>query len=609
MAHKKSLKIIGLSCLFHDSAAALIIDDKVVAAAAEERFSRIKHDSSFPFKALEWLLQSNNIAYNELDAIVFYEKPLVKFERVLSQHLQHFPKSLPTFMQTTSSWLNQKLNVKKTLREQCEYYGPLLFAPHHLAHAASSYYLSGFDDAALITVDGVGEWATTTIGHAQKNTITLEKEIRFPYSIGLLYSTITAYLGFRVNYDEYKVMGLAAYGDPCPFQKHFRKLVQLHPDGSYQLNMHYFDFDWAQHMPNPAMEKLFGKPIRKSDEPIQHFHAAIAAALQERTEQAVFNLARAAHRQHPSDNLCFAGGVALNSLMNGKLLKKTPFKNLFIPPDPSDAGGALGAALHGSFAIMNNPNILKKSDERILISDQKPNYSNVEPTSQRKQSEIRHKLANSFSPYLGPGYDWYQIESSLTQEGLGYQVLKRDQLIKKTAQELADGNVVAWFNGKMEWGPRALGNRSILAAATSAEMKELINVKVKKREPFRPFAPVIRTEKARDYFETDTPLPQSADYMVVVYPFHQQIIDDNLVPAVVHQDGSGRLQTVSRKDNPDYYDLLEKYEQLTGIKCFINTSLNIQEPIVCSVADVISTFKRSEMDVLVVGKYLVSKKY
>jgi carbamoyltransferase len=566
------MKVLGISCYYHDAAAALIIDNKAVAAAAEERFSRKKHDNNFPHLAIEFCLNQAGLAINEIDAIAFYEKPLIKFDRILHQHLAHFPKSYKSFVESMGSWVNQKLNIKETVKKDCHYFGPVYFVPHHLSHAASSYYLSDFKEATTVTIDGVGEWATTTVGAAKGNKISIEKEMHFPHSLGLLYSTMTAFLGFKVNNDEYKVMGLSAYGNPKPYMRHFRHLIKSNPDGSYQLNMRYFDFDWAKHMPSTAIRELFGMPIRTKNDPITQKHANIAAALQKTLEETVFNLLTKAHQQFPSDNLCLAGGVALNSLMNGKILSNTPFKNLYIPPDPGDGGGALGAALEVSLRLRRN---------------------------------TAKKTTFDFSPYLGPSFEWYQIEPILTKYNLSYSQLDRDQLVQKTASLLTQNHVVGWFQGKMEWGPRALGNRSFLASARTAEMKDIINAQVKKREMFRPFAPVILEEKTDEYFKCDAPLPNSAKYMVVVYPFQEDKKAD--VPAVVHQDGTGRLQTIAREDNPLYYDVIKAYAQKTGIPIIINTSLNVQEPIVCTPEDAVKCFLNTDVNYMVIGDYLITK--
>ena len=564
--------VLGVSCYFHDSAACIIKDGEIIAAAAEERFSRIKHDKSFPKLAIEYCLDSLNIAANEIDFIAFYEKPLVKFERVISQHLQNFPKSLPQFVENMSSWVNEKIDMRKVFRKELNYFGEVLFVDHHTSHAASAYYLSGYKKSAIVTIDGVGEWSTTTIGFGKGNKIKIEKEINFPNSLGLLYSTLTTYLGFSANNSEYKVMGLAAYGNAKRFENHFDKLITVFEDGSYELNMEYFDFDWANHMPSKKMISLFGHPIRKRDAKVYKYHEDIAAALQKKIEDVIFNLLKEVYKLYGTDNLCLAGGVALNSVMNGKLLKRTPFKSFFIPPDPSDAGAAMGAALYVNNSFSKNRVESKK-----------------------------------FHPYLGPSYPWHKIKKELDNYGLKYHLFtNRKKLIEEVADLLNKRKVIGWFQGRMEWGPRALGNRSILASATTEEMRDIINAKVKKREMFRPFAPVILEDKVSQYFEADDKLSPSVKWMLTVYPFKD--IGKKEVPAVVHVDGTGRLESLNRDDNPIYYDLLHAYYKKTGIPIIINTSFNVRgEPIVCNPKNAIDCFLQTDIDYLVIGDFIVKK--
>ncbi len=576
------MKILGLSCFYHDSAACLMIDGKIVAAGAQERFSRIKHDNNFPKLAIDYCLKEAGLAINELDTIVFYEKPIWKFDRIIHQHLEKFPISYQAFIDTSATWLNQKLNIKKILKDELHYHGQITFLPHHLSHSASTYYLSPFQKATIVTIDGVGEWATTTVGMGQKDKIQIDQEIKFPHSLGLLYSTLTAYLGFRVNNDEYKVMGLAAYGDPKPYKKYFDQLITLHTDGSYTLNMKYFDYTWAQHMPAKEMVKLFGYPIRKAESKIYKYHQDIAAALQQKLEAAVFNLLIKTYQKYKIDNLCLAGGVALNSVMNAKILRNTPFKKLYIPPDPSDAGAAMGAALY----VDRNP--------EFIDQNQKNKTSHV-------------VMAKSFSPYLGPSYMSFQVKQALDEARLKYKFYQdRQQLLEKVSDFLIKKKVIGWYQGRMEWGPRALGNRSILAAATSRDMQDILNAKVKKREMFRPFAPVILKEYFDEYFQADQPLPKIADYMLLVYPFTKKGMVK--IPATTHVDGTGRPQSIARKDNPLYYDLVDTYRQKTGIPVIINTSFNIRgEPIVCTPQDAIRCFLGTEIDYLVIDGFVVEK--
>lgn len=564
--------ILGISCYFHDSAACIIKDGEIIAAAAEERFTRIKHDNNFPKKAIEFCLDSLNIAANEIDLISFYEKPLIKLERIFYQHLDNFPKNYKQFIKSMGPWLSYKLDLKKTIEKEINYFGEINFIEHHMSHAASSFYLSPFKKASIVTIDGVGEWATTTVGKGNNQNIEIKKQINFPHSLGLLYSTLTTYLGFAANNSEYKVMGLAAYGNKTTYEKEFDKLIKIFEDGSFKLNMEYFDFDWAERMPSKKMIELFKHPVRKKDGPVKKYHEDIAAALQAKLEQVVFNILNQVYKEQKNKNLCLAGGVALNSVLNGKILKNTKFEKIFIPPDPSDAGAAMGVAI----------------------------YSYIQKTNKKIKND-------SFNPYLGPEYQWFQIEKELKKLNLKYKLIKDDQeLIEKTAKLIEKEKVIGWFQGKMEWGPRALGNRSILASATKTKMRDIINAKVKKREMFRPFAPVILEEKTKEYFDTDTNISPAARWMLMVYPFKNKGIKE--VPAVVHVDQSGRLETLIRKDNPKYYDLVKSYYKKTKIPIIINTSFNVRgEPIVCTPKDAINCFLATDIDYLVIDNYLVRK--
>ncbi len=562
--------ILGISCFYHDAAACLIRDGEIVAAAAEERFTRKKHDNGFPKKAIQFCLDYAGIAANELDIVGFYEKPLIKFDRIFHQHLQHFPKSFSTFKQTAGSWFTQKLNIEDLLKKEFDYHGKVAYIPHHLSHAASTYFLSPFKNACVVTIDGVGEWATTTIGQGRGAEVHIDQEIQFPHSLGLLYSTLTTYLGFSANDAEYKVMGLAAYGNPEPFREQFDQLITVFEDGSYQLNMKYFDYDWADHMASNELIKLFGHPPREPESKAEKYHEDIAAALQEKLEQVVFALLNAAYKKYKTKNLCLAGGVALNSVMNGKILRNTPFTDLFIPPDPSDAGGAMGVALNLYF------------------------------------NKVKRRKMIEFHSYLGPEFSWYQIRRALEEAGLQYTFVKQNELAAKVAKLITQQKVIGWFQGRMEWGPRALGSRSILASAAKEEMKDIINARVKHRELFRPFAPVILHEKVQKYFVTDEKIPISAKWMLMVYPFKKIGAKD--VPAVVHVDGTGRLQTLEREDNPLYYDVIKEHHKLTKVPVIINTSFNVRgEPIVCTPEDAIACFLHTDIDYLVMDQFIIGK--
>lgn len=578
------MKILGLSCYYHDSAAAIIVDGKIVAAAAEERFSRTKHDNRFPKQAIEFCLRQAHLASNELDAIVFYEKPIIKLERIFAQHLDYFPKSYIRFIQHMGQWLTHRLRFREILKEELHYFGKVYFIDHHLSHAASSYYLSNFSSASIVTIDGVGEWATTTIGSGDGNRIAIKQQINFPHSLGLLYSTFTTYLGFEANDAEYKVMGLAAYGVVNPqLLRKFDQLIKVYADGSYRLNMDYFAFGYGTYMYNQKFIDLFGNPPRQKESAVTKFHEDLAATLQHKLEQVVFHLLTQVYKKQKNPNLCLAGGVALNSVMNGKLLDNTPFKRLFIPPDPSDAGGAMGAALY--FAA---------------------NFDQLD----------KDRLSNAFSPYLGPEFSWHQIVKTLKQykqkKLIDYQLITdQKKLLNVVTDHLVAKKIIAWFQGKMEWGPRALGNRSILAAATEKEMQEIINSRVKNRELFRPFAPVIFEHKITDYFrvskKTKVDASASNRWMLTVYPFLEKM--KKKVPAVVHVDGSGRLESLRRQDNHLYYDLLDAYYRKTDIPILINTSFNVRgEPIICRPEEAVECLLKTDIDYLVIDQFLVTKK-
>lgn len=565
------MKILGISCYYHDSSACILIEGEVVAAAAEERFTRKKHDNSFPLHSIHYCLKEADLAANQLDYIVFYEKPVIKFERLLHQHLNHFPKSFKTFVSAIPSWTNEKLNVRNTIQKKLHYTKEVLFVPHHLSHAASTYYLSDFKDASIVTIDGVGEWTTASIGLGKDQNIHIEKEIRFPHSLGLLYSTITAYLGFRVNNSEYKVMGLAAFGEPGEFRHIFDKLIHLYKDGSFGLELEYFTYEWSERMFNNKLEKLFGYPARKPESEIKSYHQNIAAALQESFEKAVFNILNTAYKQQQNPNLCLAGGTALNSAANGKIIQNTPYKNVYIPPDPGDGGASMGAALYAH------------------------------------QQLTKSRPVVNFTPYLGPSYPWHKIHQSLHNSGLPYKYLSsRKKLVNQVVKYLTEDKVIGWYQGRMEWGPRALGNRSILASAAKEKMRDIINAKIKKREMFRPFAPVILENHIDKLFHAKNQPPTLAKYMLTILPFKS--IGKKTIPATVHVNNTGRPQTVNKSDNPLYYQLLKTYYQKTGIPAIINTSFNVRgEPIINTPEEAVNCFLTTDIDILVMDQYIVSK--
>lgn len=568
--------ILGLSCYYHDSSAALLKDGVIVAAAEEERFTRRKHDTRFPINAAKYCLKSQGITIDEIDYVGFYEKPFLKFERVLHQHVYSFPKTLKTFLSSTPSWINEKLRVPRTIKKQLGFKKGVLFIEHHLAHAASTFLVSPFTEAAIVTVDGVGEWTTTTFGKGTDNQIELMKEIRFPHSIGLIYSTITAYLGFSVNNSEYKVMGLAPYGDMnSETNEHYKKLrnvVDVKDDGSFHLNMKYFTYHYKDRMPSKKLCELLGGPVAKSGVEMTQRHKNIAAAGQLLTEEIMTKILNHAHKETKSDNLVLAGGVALNSVYNGKILKKTPFKKLWIQPNASDGGTSIGVASYIYHTILNH--------------------------------ERQYVLNNA---YLGPAYSESEIKKFLEANKVNYTSFANDkELIAHTAKLLIKDAVVGWFQKGMEWGPRALGARSILANPCNPYAKKLLNEKVKHREKFRPFAPVVCEDDALTYFDCDNPIPEPTDYMLMVYPVRKEW--HGKIPSVTHVDGSGRLQTIRREQNHLYYDLIKEFGKLSGIPILINTSFNIRgEPIVCTPYDAYKCMMGTGIDYLVMGRFLIKR--
>jgi len=557
--------ILGLSCFYHDSAACLLKDGSIVAACQEERFSGIKHDWRFPVESIRYCLQEEGISIDDIDLAGFYEKPILKFERVLETFLAVAPRGYLAFLDIIPSWLKQKLWIPHILNKNLGYKRKLLYCEHHMAHAASSYFVSPFDEAAILTVDGVGEWATASCGYAKGNKITLTHEMRFPNSLGLLYSAITSFLGFKVNNDEYKVMGMAPYGQPEFYDLFLKELVNLKPDGSLGLNLKYFLFQYGRKMFNTKrFKELFGVPPRISESKISQKYFNIAASLQKVTETVILKMAEYLYNETRIRNLCLAGGVALNSVANGRLLKEGPFNNIFIQPAAGDAGGAVGAA----YAVYHQ-------------------YSG---------RADRHPLKNL---YLGPSYSMDNIRAAIEKEKLQHKELSDMDLMQTVAGLLDDGKVIGWFQGRMEFGPRALGNRSILADPRNAGMKDILNNKVKFRESFRPFAPVVTEKNASQYFEIDQPSP----YMLLTVP-----VKSDRIPAVTHVDRSARVQTLEKDTNPRLYALIREFEKLTGVPVLLNTSLNIKgEPIAMTPSDALNCFQNSGMDGLVLENFLLLK--
>lgn len=567
--------ILGISCYYHDSSATLIKDGRVLAAAQEERFTRKKHDNSFPVNAICFCLNECNLNIEDIDYIGFYEKPLIKFERLLFQYLETFPFSLKTFVTSIPSWATEKLRLVKTIKKKLKYKKGVIFIDHHTAHAASCFFLSRFDKAAILTIDGVGEWTTAAWGVGKNNNIELFQNINFPHSLGLLYSTITAYLGFKVNNSEFKVMGLAAYGeknkDKNPYYKKILKLVDIKKDGSFRLNMSYFAFTYTNKMPSDKMIELFDGAVDKGGE-LTKKHKDIAAALQLVTEEIIVKMLNYIHKRTGCDNLVFAGGVALNSVMNGKILKETGFKEVWIQPDASDGGGSMGVAAYIYFSILKNK--------------RKNGLDNI---------------------YLGPSFSDGEILSFLEDKGVEYHEFKdKKELVGTTANLIFQNKVVAWFQGRMEWGPRALGSRSILANPCNPEMKNILNNKVKHRESFRPFAPAVCEDDVHQYFDCEKPLSEITYYMLATYPIIPKW--RGVIPSVVHVNGTGRLQAVRKNQNLLYYELIKEFGKLSGVPVLINTSFNVRgEPIVCSPFDAYSCMMNTEIDYLVMENFLIKK--
>jgi carbamoyltransferase len=568
------MNVLGIACYYHDSSATLLRDGVVVAAAEEERFSRKKHDHGFPSQAVNFCLRAGGIQMEDIDYVAFYERPILKFERVLSQHLQMFPWSLKTFLSSMPSWLSEKLRVRKIIRKKLRYIGPVVFVGHHQSHAAAAFLPSPFEKAAILTVDGVGEWQTTTLGIGEGSNVKLIREISFPHSLGLLYSTITAYLGFSVNNSEYKVMGLAPCGDmnrtSNSYYTKLKKVIDVKPDGSFHLDMKYFTFHFGDRMPSDTLCALLGGPIERRDAEMNRRHKDIAAALQLITEDVLTRILAHLHTLTKTNSVVLAGGVALNSVYNGKILETSPFEKVWIQPNASDGGSSMGAALFLWNSILKN-----------------------ERTYEMK------------SAYLGPVFSDDDIRSFLDENHIVYTRFSSDaEVARNTARLVFENQVVGWFQLGMEWGPRALGSRSIISNATDPKMQEILNVKVKHREKFRPFAPAVCSDDASTYFECDTPIPDPTDYMLMVYPIKEEF--RNAIPAVTHVDGSGRLQTVHRYQNPLYYDLIKEFGKISGIPIIVNTSFNIRgEPIVCSPKDAYRCMMGTGIDCLVMGRYLI----
>lgn len=597
--------VLGISAFYHDSAAALLDGNQIVAAAQEERFTRNKHDASFPHNAVRWCLERADARADDVARVVFYDKPFLKFERLLETYVAFAPRGFKSFSKAIPIWMKEKLFQKEMLRRELEAHGSdvdwrakLLFAEHHQSHAASAFYPSPFDDAVVLTMDGVGEWATTSVAIGHGTDLEMAREIHFPHSLGLLYSAFTSYLGFRVNSGEYKVMGLAPYGEARFVPTILEHLIDLKADGTYRLNMEYFDYCTALKMTNAKFDRLFGKPSRSAHEPLTQHHMDIAASIQALVEEALLRMTRTLQAETGITNLCLAGGVALNCVANGKILSDGRFKDLWVQPAAGDAGGALGAALLVSHRLFGEPRQGTGSSD-----------SGVRDDAMR-------------GAFLGPEFSSSEIREALDVAGAVYEQLVESELLKSTVAALTRGEAVGWFQGRMEFGPRALGNRSILADARVPSMQKTLNLKVKHREGFRPFAPSVTRADVGDWFD----LQRDSPYMLLVADvvakqrlsrptpdgvagLSRMDYPHSKIPAVTHVDYSARVQTVHAETNPKYHALLECFKEKTGCPVLLNTSFNVRgEPIVCTPTDAFRCFMGTDIDCLAIGSYFLRKK-
>ena len=564
--------ILGISCYYHNSAACIIKDGEVVAAVEEERFTRKKFDDGFPSEAIDYCMNEAGITTKDLECVVFYDKSILKFERLLDNYITLAPLGLKSFLNVIPKWLHKRIWVKEEIKKHLKYNGEIIFPEHHISHAAYAFFTSPFNQSAILSVDGVGEWTTTAFGTGKNTSINLTNDIRWPHSLGLFYSAFTYFLGFRVNEGEYKLMGLASYGKPKYYDLIMNNLIDVKEDGSIHLNMKYFAYTHANKMVNSKFEDLFDCKVRKEDSEIQQIHFDIGASAQLVLEEILLKMVNHVYKETKLDNLCLCGGVALNGVANGKILKEGPFKKIHIPPSPGDAGSAIGCAMYAYYSIFQK--------ERNISLD--------------KDSMIRNNV------YIGPEYNNEKIEEFLKLHNIPYEKLEHDHLLKKTVELISKQKVVGWYQGRMEWGPRALGNRSILGDPRSEKMKDILNEKIKHREKFRPFAPSILEEYTSEYFDIDI----SSPYMLLV----AKVKKPEIIPAITHIDGTGRLQTVSKKSNPLYYDLINEFFNQTGVPVLINTSMNVRgEPIVNTPEHAFSMLLKTDMDAIVMGNYLIQK--
>jgi len=600
-----TIKILGISAFYHDSAAALIVDGKVKSAIQEERFTRKKHDDSFPENSIRYILKSNNTTISDIDHIVFYEKPLLKFERLLETYLDNSPFGIQSFSKSMPVWSQEKIfqkqNIFSYLKEIDQEFNDIKkihFVEHHISHAASAFYPSPFEDAIILTADGVGEWATTTVAIGNKNNLEMKKEINYPHSLGLIYSAFTYYCGFKVNDGEYKLMGLAPYGDPKYFNLITDKLMDIKEDGSFRMNQYYFDYSTGLRMINKKFEKLFGMKSRDMNSThIDQFYMDIAASIQKVLEFSLLKICYSIRDEYNLKNLCMAGGVALNCVANGKILEKKIFDNIWVQPAAGDAGGAIGSALYVWHNLVNQKNNYKEKNQQVLVDDMNGSY-------------------------LGPEFTKEEIKKSLDTMGAKYKFLEEEILIDTVSKKLSESKAIGWFQGKMEFGPRALGNRSILADPRSENMQKNLNLKIKYRESFRPFAPAILSEEVNNWFELETDSP----YMLLVSKIkgNKKIklennqknlkgikkldIKRSLIPAITHVDYSARVQTVNKNDNPIFYKLIKRFQNITGVPILVNTSFNVRdEPIVNSIEDAYKCFLKTDLDYLVCGNFFLEK--
>ena len=565
---------LGISCYYHDSAAAILKDGHVVAAVEEERFSRKKFDDGFPRMAIDWCLKEAGITPEQINSVAFYDKPVLKFERLLDNYIAVAPRGLYSFLNVIPKWLHKRLWIKEEIKKHIRgYQGDIIFPEHHMSHAAHTFFTSPFDEAAILTVDGVGEWSTTSFGSAENTSVKLTNDIRWPHSIGMFYSAFTYFLGFKVNEGEYKLMGLSAYGKPKYYDLILNEILDVKNDGSLHLNLKYFAFTYDKVMTNQKFAELFGIPRREENVKAEQIHYDIAASAQKVLEDIMLKMVNHVHKKTGMKNLCLGGGVALNGVANYRILKEGPFESVHIPPSPGDGGSAIGCAQYLYY--------IHKKQRRIIVQDH----------AKRIQENV----------YVGPSFSNDEIKSFLEENNIDYEYLTREQLLQTTAKLISEQNVVGWYQGKIEWGPRALGNRSILADPRDSKMKDILNEKIKHRELFRPFAPSILEEYASEYFDLTIPSP----YMLFV----AKVKKPDKIPAVTHVDGTGRLQTVSREANPLYYDLINDFYKITGVPVVVNTSMNVRgEPIVNTPEQAYAMIIKTEMDYIMMGNYMIQRR-